>query len=133
MNYTDIAVINHCCLDLHLSVENRIMRPWLSVLVNNETKQMLAFHLEYEAPTSKSYKILLEKYLAHNGQLPKIIIITDGDKQFRNEHFISFINKHGITLEFHKNKPPIPERFFHATTKQFISSLKGDNKKSSRP
>ncbi|GAE33149.1 Mu transposase C-terminal domain-containing protein [Halalkalibacter akibai] len=81
------AVICHICLDTAVIspvTNNTLGRPWLTILMDEYSKRILAFDLSMESPSYVSIMMVVRECVRINKMLPKNIVLTDDDRKVFN-------------------------------------------------
>ncbi|MGG6295178.1 Mu transposase C-terminal domain-containing protein [Leptolyngbya sp. AN02str] len=115
---------------ISVSGEN-LGRPWLSVMIDTNTRRVLAAYLSYESPSSVSVMMVLRICVRKYGRFPQIITV-DGGKEFDSIYFETLLAYFNITK---KQRPPakgrhgsIIEAFFGVLNKELWHNLLGNTK-----
>lgn len=61
-------------------------RPWLTLLVDANTRKILAFHLDFNKPSSRSCMMVIRDCVRRYNRLPDYIVV-DGGKEFQSVYF----------------------------------------------
>lgn len=128
----EICHIDHTKLDIEL-VDSRtgrnLGRPWLTVLMDANSRRVLAIFLSFDAPSYRSCMMVLRECVRRHQRLPATIIV-DGGKDFQSEYFESLLARYRI----HKMDRPwndphynsVGERLFGVINEHFVHSLVGN-------
>ena len=130
----EIVHIDHTELDIELvdSVTGmNFGRPWLTLMVDANSRRILAYVLSYEPPSYRSCMMVIRECVRIYNRLPQTIVV-DGGSDFNSTYFEQLIAFYGITK---KNRPgakprygSVMERLFGVTNQQFVHSLRGNTK-----
>lgn len=130
----EIVHIDHTELDIELvdSVTGENFgRPWLTLMMDANTRRVLAFVLSYESPSYRSCMMILRECVRIHNRLPQTIVFDRG-AEFKSVYFEKLIAFHKIIK---KNRPrakprygSVMERLFGVTNTQFIHALVGNTK-----
>jgi len=128
----EIAHIDHTQLDLECldsDLVTNLGRPWLTLMMDANTRRILAFSITYDPPSYSSCMMVIRDCVRRNQRLPQIIVVDNG-KEFDSIAFESLLACYGVTK---KSRPPaksrfgnVIERFFGTTNTQLLYSLAGN-------
>jgi transposase InsO family protein len=129
----DIAHVDHTQMDLQLvdSVFGKSMgKPWLSVMLDANTRMVLAFVITYERPSYRTCMLLMRDYIRRHRRVPDTIV-TDKGSEFEGGFWEILLACLKVTK---KTRPSakgrygsVIERFFGVANQQFFHQLKGNN------
>ncbi len=128
--------IDHTKLDIIIKVRGyggRIyrLRPWLTVVIDAETRAVLAFYLAAHAPSTVSCMMAMRALVAMHKRVPDFLVCDNG-KEFHSDAFENFCDLNDITLEFrpaHESRfGAVIERLFGTTNQLLIHNLVGNTK-----
>lgn len=135
----EIGHIDHTELDIEL-VDSRsganLGRPWLTVLLDANTRVVLAFFLTFDPPSYRSCMAVIRECVRQHGRIPKTIVVDQGS-DFESLYFEALLAR----LETHKKSRPaaksrfgsVIERFFGVNNQQLIHNLAGNSQALQRP
>lgn len=135
----EIGHIDHTELDVEL-VDSRtganLGRPWLTILLDAYTRQVLAFFLTFDPPSYRSCMAVIRDSVRRHGRIPKTIVVDQGS-DFESLYFEALLAR----LETHKKSRPaakgrfgsVIERFFGVNNQTFIHNLRGNSQSLQRP
>ncbi len=72
-------------------------RPWITVLIDVETKAILAMWISFRHPSSRACGMVLRMCAKNHGRLPKAIIVDRGS-DFQSVYFFSLLANFGVDL-----------------------------------
>jgi putative transposase len=128
--------IDHTQLDVFIIIRGkggRIFRrrPWLTIVMDAETRAVLAFYLSIHAPSTISCMMAIRAMVRTFRRTPAIIVVDNG-KEFHSDAFDSLCDLLYITLQFrpaHKSRfGGVMERIFGKTNAELIHGLVGNSK-----
>jgi putative transposase len=127
------AHIDHWNVDLHLIVcsiggKPITLRPWLTVMVDSFSGEVLGMWLSYRAPSREACTMVIRDCVRRHGRLPEMLIV-DGGQEFDSVHFTTTLAGLRVTRA---NRPPEDPRFgkeaervFGVFKEQFARGLPG--------
>lgn len=128
----EVTHIDHTELDIELvdsKTGKNLGRPWLSLMVDAYSRNILAFYITFESPSYRSCMVLMRECVRRHSRLPQSIVV-DGGADMRSIYFETFLACYCVTK---KTRPSaqarfgsVLERLFGTTNTQFIHSLKGN-------
>lgn len=135
----DIVHIDHTQLDIEL-VDKRYgektTRPWLSIMIDANTRFILAFYLTFDPPSHRSCMMLIRECVRKHGRVPRVVIV-DGGSEFKSVYFETLLANLSIMK---KTRPAakarfgsVMERVFETTNTQFIHNLRGNTQATRNP
>ena len=97
-----LASLDHCLLDQEcvVAVSNGITytaKPWLTAMVDVNSKDVLAIWLSFRTPSSRACGMIMRMCVKNHGRLPKAIIV-DGGSEFQSVYFDSLLSHFEIDL-----------------------------------
>ncbi|CAB3704230.1 hypothetical protein LMG22037_03675 [Paraburkholderia phenoliruptrix] len=128
--------IDHTKLDVFIKIRGKggrvfRKRPWLTVVMDAETRMVLAFYLSMHAPSTISCMMAIRAMVRVFRRTPAIIIVDNG-KEFHSDAFDNLCDLLRITLQFrpaHKSRfGGVMERLFGTTNTKLIHYLVGNAK-----
>ncbi|WP_454826662.1 DDE-type integrase/transposase/recombinase [Paraburkholderia xenovorans] len=128
--------IDHTKLDVFIKIRGkggRIFRrrPWLTIVMDAETRAVLAFYLSIHAPSTISCMMAIRAMVRTFRRTPAIIVVDNG-KEFHSAAFNKLCDLLYITLQFrpaHKSRfGGVMERLFGTTNTKLIHYLVGNTK-----
>lgn len=135
----DVVHIDHTQLDIEL-VDKRYgqktTRPWLSIMIDANTRYILAIYLTFDPPSHRSCMMLMRECVRTHGRVPRVIVV-DGGSEFKSVHFETLLASLSIMK---KTRPAakarfgsVMERVFETTNTQFIHNLRGNTQATRDP
>lgn len=135
----DIVHIDHTQLDIEL-VDKRYgrktTRPWLSIMIDANTRFILAIYLTYDPPSHRSCMMLMRECVRKHGRIPRVVVV-DGGSEFKSVYFETLLANLSIMK---KTRPAakarfgsVMERVFETTNTQFIHNLVGNTQATRNP
>jgi putative transposase len=107
------------------------LRAWLSVMLSGYSRKVLAFVLDYNAPSNKTCMLLIRECVRLHRRLPRTLAM-DGGKEFRSTYFRSLMAMCRITAEYRPPRRPRfgaqIERWFKTANDQLFHQLLGNTK-----
>lgn len=135
----DVVHIDHTELDIELVDQrygNNLGRPWLSVMIDANTRYVLAIYLTFDPPSHRSCMMLVRECVRKHGRVPRVLVV-DGGTEFDSTYFELLTAMLSITK---KTRPKakarfgsVMERFFGITNTQFIHNLRGNTQATRDP
>lgn len=128
--------IDHTKLDVFISIRGkggRIFRkrPWLTIVMDAETRAVLAFYLSIHAPSTVSCMMAIRAMVRMFKRTPSVIVVDNG-KEFHSAAFDRLCDLLHITLQFrpaHESRfGTVMERLFGTTNTELIHNLVGNTK-----
>lgn len=128
--------IDHTKLDVFVTLRGkggRIFRkrPWLTVIMDAETRAVLAFYLSIHAPSTISCMMAVRAMVRVFKRTPSVIVVDNG-KEFHSAAFDNLCDLLYITLQFrpaHESRfGGVIERLFGTTNTELIHNLVGNTK-----
>lgn len=130
----EIVHLDHTELDIQLvdSVTgNNLGRPWLTLMVDANSRCILAYILSFEPPSYRSCMMVIRECVRIYNRLPQNIVV-DGGADFNSVYFEQLMAFHGIVKKSRPGAQPrygsVLERLFGVTNTQFVHSLLGNTK-----
>lgn len=92
--------IEPICLDVLVvcSNTNQVGRPWVTMMIDEYSKKILALDCSLELPSYKSVKRTIEECLRKHSRLPNMIIVESGDLVDSKE-LHNLVNQYNFNLE----------------------------------
>lgn len=128
--------IDHTKLDILIKVRGyggRVyrLRPWLTILMDAETRAVLAFYLAAHPPSTVSCMMAIRAMVAVHKRVPDFIVCDNG-KEFHSKAFDRFCDLNDITIDYrpaHQSRfGGVIERLFGLTNTELIHNLIGNTK-----
>ncbi|VBD88504.1 DDE-type integrase/transposase/recombinase [Burkholderia pseudomallei] len=128
--------IDHTKLDIIIKVRGHggrtyRLRPWLTIVIDAETRAVLAFYLSAHPPSTVSCMMAMRAMVALHKRVPDFLVCDNG-KEFHSNAFDNFCDLNDITLEFrpaHESRfGSVIERLFGVTNQLLIHDLVGTTK-----
>jgi transposase InsO family protein len=135
----DVVHIDHTQLDIEL-VDKRYgektTRPWLSIMIDANTRYILAIYLTFDPPSHRSCMMLIRECVRTHMRVPRVVVV-DGGSEFKSVHFETLL----ACLSIMKKTRPaakarfgsVMERVFETTNTQFIHNLRGNTQATRNP
>ncbi|QOX77911.1 DDE-type integrase/transposase/recombinase [Trichlorobacter lovleyi] len=128
----EVGHIDHTELDIEL-VDSltgaNLGRPWLTLMMDANSRIVLAFVLSFESPSYRSCMLVMRECVRLHGRLPQTIVVDRG-AEFKSVYFEQLVAFHCMTK---KNRPgakprfgSVLERLFGITNQRFIHALLGN-------
>ena len=135
----EIGHIDHTEIDLNFVGSRRgerLSRAWLSLMIDANTRNVLAWAVLFESPSYRSCMAVIRDCVKRHGRVPKYIVVDKG-AEFEGIYFECLLAR----LEVHKKTRPggkprfgsVIERVFGISNKAFIHNLVGNNQALQRP
>lgn len=127
------ASVDHCQVKISLVVyedqENiYVARPWLSVMIDVATSEVLAFSISFQPPSRRSCAKLIRECVRRHGKLPREIL-TDHGSDFISVYFRSLLAHCRVTHSLRPAGNPRAgaesEGFFGVYRKEWLSQRPG--------
>ncbi len=127
------ASLDHCKINLFLVIfegqDNLyVARPWLSLMLDVATSEVLAFAISFQNPSRRSCAKLIRECVRRHERLPREILIDHGS-DFTSVYFRSLLGNYGITHSLRPSGNPRAgsevERFFGEYREQWLSQRPG--------
>ncbi|WP_181300279.1 DDE-type integrase/transposase/recombinase [Rhodanobacter sp. PCA2] len=98
----ELASADHClckifCVVLEANGFRYVKRPWLTVLRDCCTKEVLAYWVSFRAPSRRQCAVLIRQCVRAHGRLPEQIIVDRG-ADFRSVYFAALFADLGVDL-----------------------------------
>lgn len=127
-----IGHIDHTPVDLIFldkSLTCILKSLWLSVMLDANSRRILAIYLSYDPPSDRTNMMVLRDCVRRHGRLPKWLVV-DGGPDFRSVYFEKTLAAYRVNKrERPKSKPrfgSLIERVFRTTTEAFVHLLWGN-------
>jgi len=130
----ELATCDHYLCDQYCIIQSAngfeyAMRPWLTVLRDVATDEVLAFWLRLGAPSKRSVSLVLRQCVRTHGRLPETIIVDNGS-EFRSVYLSALAAHCGFNLMFrpvgHPRYGSEAERFFGQYKELWLSARSGN-------
>ncbi|MGT2469323.1 integrase catalytic domain-containing protein [Paraburkholderia terrae] len=128
--------IDHTKLDIFVRIRGKggrvfRRRPWLTIVMDGETRAVLAFYLSIHAPSTISCMMAIRAMVRVFKRVPSVIVVDNG-KEFHSFAFDRLCDLLHITLQFrpaHKSRfGGVIERLFGITNTELIHDQVGNTK-----
>jgi transposase InsO family protein len=128
--------IDHTKLDIIIKVRGygrRVyrLRPWLTIVIDAETRAVLAFYLAAHPPSTVSCMMAMRAMVALHKRVPDFIVCDNG-KEFHSKAFDNFCDLNDVTIDYrpaHQSRfGSVIERLFGMTNKKLIHKQVGNTK-----
>lgn len=125
--------VDHCCVNIFLVVYEDgdniyVARPWLSLMIDVATSEVLAFAISFQPPSRRSCAKLIRECVRRHGKLPREIIVDHGS-DFTSVYFRSLLAHYRVTHSLRPSGNPRAgsevEGFFGEYKKQWLSQRPG--------
>ena len=98
----ELASIDHYLIDQECVItksngKSSTAKPWLTVMVDVNTKVVLAVWITFRYPSKRSCAMVIRMCVKNHGKLPKAIIV-DGGSDFQSVYFLSLLSNFEIDL-----------------------------------
>lgn len=127
-----IGHIDHTPVDLVFldkSLKKILKSLWLSVMLDANSRKILAFYLSFDPPSDRTNMMVLRDCVRRHGRLPKWLVV-DGGPDFQSVYFEKTLAAYQVNKrERPKSKPrfgSLIERVFRTTTEAFVNLLWGN-------
>lgn len=135
----DIAHIDHTQLDIEVADRRYgkvFERPWLSVMMDANSRDPLAYWISFDEPSHISCMMLIKICVRKHGRVPRVLVL-DGGSEFDSVYFETLI-AHLKILKKSRAKSKarygsVMERFFGTTNTQMIHNLRGNTQATKIP
>ena len=128
----EIGHIDHTQLDIELvnrRTGKKMGKPWLTVLMDAHTRQILAMFLTFDRPSYRSCMMVLRECVWRYGRLPSTLVV-DGGPEFQSIYFETLTAYYGVTVKTRPWAKPhygsVCERLFGTANTQFVHNLVGN-------
>ena len=128
----EIGHIDHTELDIELVCSRTgqsLGRPWLTLLMDANTRRVLAVYLSYQSPSHRSCMMILRECVRRYQRLPQTLIV-DGGAEFESEYFETLLALYGVSKKSRPGASPrfgsVCERLFGTTNTMFVHNLQGN-------
>ena len=127
------ASVDHYKVDLFLVVFEDgdniyVARPWLSVMIDVASSEVLAFAISFQDPSRRSCAKLIRECVRRHGRLPREILVDHGS-DFTSVYFRSLLAHYRITHSLRPAANPRAgsevERLFGEYRQQWLSQRPG--------
>jgi putative transposase len=107
-----VAHVDHWKCDIFVRVrmdgkKHATKRPWLSVMIDSHTGEILATWLHFGEPNRVACAMLMRECVRRHARMPEILV-TDGGSDFRSRRFAETLATLGVV---HAERPPENPRF----------------------
>ncbi|WP_250481209.1 Tn7 transposase TnsA N-terminal domain-containing protein [Caballeronia sp. GAOx1] len=127
---------DHTKLDIRIKVKGfggRIyrLRPWLTILIDETTRVVLAFYLASHPPSAVSCMMAIRSMVAMHHRVPDFFVLDNG-ADFRSHAFLRLCRLNNINIDYrpaHEARfGAVIERLFELTNTRLIHNLVGNTK-----
>jgi len=126
--------IDHTQLDILLvsgETGKSLGKPWLSLAVDAESREVVGFYLSFDAPSYRSCMMILRDIVRRHGRMPEMLVLDNG-KEFHSVAITRLCLLYGCSLRYRPSGQPrfgsIMERLFGTTNTELIHLLEGNTK-----
>jgi putative transposase len=136
----DRVYIDHTKVDLQLLLGEqppalssviKTLRPWLSVMLDGYSRCVLAFVLDFNAPSNRACMHLTRECVRKHKRLPKTLVLDNG-KEFKSTYFRQLMANCKITADYRPPRRPRfgaqIERWFETANTRLFHQLIGNTK-----
>src|SRR5262249_55485478 len=106
-------------------------RPWLSLAVDADSRDVLGFYLSFRDPSEFSCMMVLRDIVRRHGRMPELIL-TDNGPGFRSGLLKHVCETYRANHQFRPPAQPrcgsVMERLFQTTNTEFLHNLEGNTK-----
>jgi len=106
-------------------------RPWLSLAVDADSRDVLGFYLSFRDPSEFSCMMVLRDIVRRHGRMPELIL-TDNGPGFRSGLLKRVCETYRANHQFRPPAQPrcgsVMERLFQTTNTEFLHNLEGNTK-----
>lgn len=127
-----IGHIDHTPVDivfLDKSLTRILKSLWLSVMLDSNSRRILAVYLSFDPPSYRTNMMVLRDCVRRHGRLPKWLVV-DGGPDFQSVYFEKTLAAYKVNKRDRpKSKPrfgSLIERVFRTTTEAFVHLLWGN-------
>ncbi len=127
-----VGYIDHTQVDLEVKCADTgkpLGRPWLTVLVAGHNREILAFWLSFDPPSSVSVLQVLRQCMKTWNRIPRRLVL-DGGKEFKSTEIQTIVAFLGVELCYRPGKKPrfgaIIESLFGSTNVLMFHNLQGN-------
>jgi putative transposase len=128
----EVAHIDHTQIDVEVlcsKTSKKLGRPWLTTLVDDSSREVLAWWLTFEPPSYRSVLMTMRDCVRRHGRLPDTVLL-DGGKEFQGLWFETTMAYFGVTIVRRPAARPRfgskGERFFGTINSNFFHVLLGN-------
>jgi len=96
-HFFESTALDHTLLDIEVvnACGEAMGRPYLTLLMDNHSRRVLATHLSLEQPSSLTILSVLRQCFYHHGKLPKSLFCDSG-KEFQSIQLDQILSYFGI-------------------------------------
>ncbi|HEU5375352.1 MAG TPA: hypothetical protein VFV38_07940 [Ktedonobacteraceae bacterium] len=134
-----LAHLDHTLLDIYLisSITGKpLAKPYATFLTDAYSRRMLAVHVSYEPPSSRSVMMAFRLCVQRYGRLPQEIVVDHGP-EFGRVYFEALLFQCFVTKMNRSPQQPhfgsVIERIFGTTTSEFLNQLRGNTQARKEP
>jgi putative transposase len=106
-------------------------RPWLSLAVDADSRDVLGFYLSFRDPSEFSCMMVLRDIVRRHGRMPELIL-TDNGPGFRSGLMKRVCETYRANHQFRPPAQPrcgsVMERLFQTTNTEFLHNLEGNTR-----
>lgn len=124
--------LDHTLMDVETAFSETgevLGRCWLTLLIDHDSRRVLAFHITYDAPSYRSVLMVFRKCVQRFGRLPEQVVV-DGGKEFQSVWFDTTCALYRVTII----RRPVAkarhgsqgERFFDTCNTHLLHFLSGN-------
>ncbi|MGE3759072.1 MAG: Mu transposase C-terminal domain-containing protein [Pseudobdellovibrionaceae bacterium] len=127
--------VDHTQLDIELVSERsgiNLGRPWLTLLFDDYSRRALGYYLTFDSPSYRSLMAVLRDTVRRYEYFPESVLV-DGGKEFKCIWFEQLAARYRAIIKSREGKPRYGshiERYFGATTTEFLYNLLGNTQPS---
>jgi putative transposase len=139
----EIWQADHCLLDINLQNQEKIERPWLTIIIDNYSRAIAGYYLSFDAPSSIRTSLALRQAIWVKSEanwlvcgIPEVFY-TDNGSDFTSEHIEMVCIDLKIRAIFSILGKPRGrgqiERFFLTLNQRVLCNLAGYTKNKKKP
>lgn len=128
------AHIDHTQIDIELicsETGRSLGRPWLTIVVDAYTREVLALYLTFDAPSYVSVMMVIRDLVRRHQRLPEFFVVDNG-KDLVCSAFTTFLQSMGVHLRMRPAGRPrhgaVLERLFGRLHSEYVHNLAGNTK-----
>jgi putative transposase len=132
----EAAYIENMVLDVEAfckKTNTNFERPWLTMLIDKQSRMVLAFHLDFNPPSYVSIMMVLREFVKKHSLFPCNLIL-EGLQEYNDKSLQELLLKYGCTLirsgrtkNIYQPSPSV-ERIFRSVQRNMTDNIPGVNK-----
>lgn len=126
-----IGHIDHTPIPLkfvHSELGKIVDTIWLTILVDGNTRKVLAYYLSFDEPSYRSCMMVIRDCVRRHGRVHQMLVVDQGS-EFKSIYFEKLVASLGIDKRERRAGKPregsVCERIFNTSQEQFIKRLMG--------